>query len=454
MTEIIFSNLNFSKMVWIVLRRLFLIILITCCTAFIGYYAAKKMSKPTYQTYFTAYVYGDIYDYAGESVSLKEEDYALAIGLSSNYGLMVKNTAILNEVIKQAGISYTALELQPMITTSLVESTPIVYVYVKHSDPEITLEVANALAKYVFEPIRQIIKTGGAEIVDYPAGVSAIFSSSTTKKYTLYGAIGGFLLSFMIIFLKGLLNPIIYRYGDINGVVEKPILSVIPRIKGLFNSREKIFDSPDVVNAYEFLKTKMSFIAKHTPNPVYVITSADKNEGKTALTAGFAMSLVLSNCRVLLIDADLRERTKKRKTVSLGDFMNQDKNINKSDSGLADYLQSNDKIIHICKSDNENLDYIKRGNVTDNPSDLLASERFAELIAELRYQYDAVVIDTTSIDQNEDALEFQRSVSGYLIAVRSGVSKIDRVKKVERLIGRKLFGFIYINNNNYKVDKE
>jgi tyrosine-protein kinase Etk/Wzc len=51
----------------------------------------------------------------------------------------------------------------------------------------------------------------------------------------------------------------------------------------------------------------------------------------------------------------------------------------------------------------ENLDIITRGNIHTNPSELLMSAKFAEMVSEIIPKYDIVLIDTPPLVAVTDA---------------------------------------------------
>ena len=63
--------------------------------------------------------------------------------------------------------------------------------------------------------------------------------------------------------------------------------------------------------------------------------------------------------------------------------------------GLSNYLAGHSEIQDIIqKSGFDNLDIISGGVVPPNPSELIQSKRFAELMQQLKRDYDYVILDT------------------------------------------------------------
>lgn len=90
--------------------------------------------------------------------------------------------------------------------------------------------------------------------------------------------------------------------------------------------------------------------------------------------------------RVLVIDADMR---KGRMELQLAV---------ENKIGLSDFLSGQTSIESLIKKPGvDNLDFISRGNVPPNPSELLMHPRFEELMDWASENYDIVIVDTPPI---------------------------------------------------------
>ncbi len=185
--------------------------------------------------------------------------------------------------------------------------------------------------------------------------------------------------------------------------------------------------------AYKSLRTNISFCGNE--NKVICLTSCEQNEGKSTISLELSKSLSELNKRVLLIDADLR------KSVMLS------KNTNESSLGglsqyLANHLQLDDVIYH---TQQPNFDIIFAGQYPPNPSELLNSKRFNELLDIARKHYDYVIIDTPPLGLVIDAAVVAEKCDGAIIVIAKDVVKFSRAKSVKEQIeksGCKILGTI------------
>ncbi len=185
--------------------------------------------------------------------------------------------------------------------------------------------------------------------------------------------------------------------------------------------------------AYKTLRTNITFCGSE--NKVICITSCDQNEGKSTISLELARQLCEINHRVLVIDADLR------KSVMMS------KNTNESGLvGLSQYLANHvelEQAIH--KTQFENLDIIFAGHYPPNPTELLANERFKDLIRTVRERYDYVIVDTPPLGLVIDAAITCKVCDAAILVIARNVVRMSRAEAVKEQIeksGCKILGFI------------
>lgn len=185
--------------------------------------------------------------------------------------------------------------------------------------------------------------------------------------------------------------------------------------------------------AYKTLRTNVEFAG--TDVQVIVLSSATPNEGKSSVSFELAQSFAQAGKRTLLIDADLR------KSVMKSRF---DESVVKG--GLTNYLAGQKKYEDVkCNTGVENFTMIFAGPVPPNPSELLGSERFKELVAQARKEYDMVIIDTPPIGSVIDAAVVSKCCDGVVLVIASGVISYRFERKVKEQLeaaGAKLLGCV------------
>lgn len=183
------------------------------------------------------------------------------------------------------------------------------------------------------------------------------------------------------------------------------------------------------------LRTSLQFGLVDAPNRVVAFTSPAPGDGKSFLCANLAVLLAETGKRVLLIDADLRRG---RLAQYLGHSPN---------GGLTELLTGQvDLDIAARVTGVQGLHFIAAGAYPPNPSEILTSRRFAEIIARFEQQFDLVLIDTPPLLAVADAAIIANVAGSTVMVMRAGAhteSNIsEALKKLRRARARLIGGVL------------
>lgn len=171
------------------------------------------------------------------------------------------------------------------------------------------------------------------------------------------------------------------------------------------------------IEAIRSLRTSLHFAMLESKNNVLMICGASPNIGKTFVTINLAAVIAQTGLRVLTIDADMRKGYSH--TLLNMPWKN----------GLSDILSQQISIESaIKKTEVKNLDFISRGTIPPNPSELLMGSRFNELIEWAEKNYDIVMIDTPPILAVTDAAVIGRLVGTSLLIARFAVNTVKEME--------------------------
>lgn len=193
-------------------------------------------------------------------------------------------------------------------------------------------------------------------------------------------------------------------------------------------------DNFAVSEAYKTLRTNVRFCLQGNGCKRICITSAMSGEGKSITFLNLAISIAEAGQKVLLIDADLRRPAVARLTGKMAV-----PGLSNVLAGLAKPEEAIRKEIY------PNLDIIFSGDIPPNPSELLGTDTFRELIENLSQQYEYILIDAPPVNVVSDACIIASCMDGVLLLVRQGHSRKDYVKQAAnnlQLTGAKVLGFI------------
>ena len=159
--------------------------------------------------------------------------------------------------------------------------------------------------------------------------------------------------------------------------------------------------------AYKSLRTNLQFCGND--KKVITITSSVSGEGKSTVTLNLAVSLAESGKKVMIVDADMR------RSVLLGRVA-----VNSNVKGLSYFLSNQSKLEEVvCSTNVENLHIIFSGPVPPNPTELLDSEVFREMLDILRQTYDYILIDTPPLGSVIDSAIVAKISDGAIFVIQS-----------------------------------
>jgi non-specific protein-tyrosine kinase len=202
-----------------------------------------------------------------------------------------------------------------------------------------------------------------------------------------------------------------------------------------------LFQEHEMTDEVKMLRTQIMNKLKEIHGNTLLITSANPGEGKTFLTINLGVSIVQQLDRtVLLVDADLRNPSKKHQNFS-SDFLGLD--IGK---GLSDYLLGQAEISEILINPGiERLTILPAGKPLLNSAELLGSSRMEALTKDIRSRYCSdriILVDSPSL-LCTDPIVLSSYVDGVLLVVEDEKTSADDIKRaMELLKGKPVVGTV------------
>jgi len=179
-----------------------------------------------------------------------------------------------------------------------------------------------------------------------------------------------------------------------------------------------------MAESYRALRTSLLLTSLGGPPKVILITSALPQEGKTTTSINTAIVLAQKGTRVLLIDADLR-RPSIHKTLGMG-----------PKTGLSNVLTGNATLQQAVVRSNilPTLFVLTAGTPPPNPAELLASSNMKDILAELREQFDHIVVDTPPTLSVTDAVVMSTRADAVVLVIRSGQTTKQALRRSRDLL--------------------
>jgi len=247
----------------------------------------------------------------------------------------------------------------------------------------------------------------------------------------------GCAIPFAFFFLKKMLDTTVTYKDDVTSALSMPYLGEIPLVgkQKRFRLRKKILiddkkrrvmvkaGKRNAINeAFRVVRTNVDMmLAGDEGHKVIMLSSFYPGSGKTFVSINMAAIMAIKGSKVALVDLDLRKASL---STALGNVS----------EGVAAYLSGSIESLDSCVEQlKDNLDVIKVGKLPPNPAELLLSDRFKNMMAELREKYDYVFLDCPPVEIVADSSIITSHVDMTIFIVRSGLMDKRVLPLVEEL---------------------
>ncbi len=168
-----------------------------------------------------------------------------------------------------------------------------------------------------------------------------------------------------------------------------------------------------ITEAFKSLRTNMCYTTKGERCPVYGISSAYVQAGKSLVMANLSISFAMMGKKVLLIDGDLRCPAQHK----IFNITNRVHGFSDVLAGMCTYED-----MELRDGGYPNLNILTCGKLPPNPAELLASAHMKAFLERARRDYDIIFIDLPPVSEVSDAGIISELVTGYVFVVRSAYS--------------------------------
>ena len=277
----------------------------------------------------------------------------------------------------------------------------------------------------------KIVKAGQigyARIIDMPIDT---FRAIAPKKLFIISlaTILGAMIGTLLVIIKNLLRNVVKDPERLEMKTGVPVIATIPRspelsklLKSKKNAKRLLAYADNNSLSYEAIKSLRTHLMFALPSigktgqraKVILISGESPSIGKSFISANLGEVFGQLNKKILIIDADMR----------LGELHNL---FNLSfENGLADYfskenggMQENGDISNfIHPTSLDNIDFMPRGQHPHNPTSILASEKFDNLMMNLNGCYDYIIIDSPPVLAASDPIILARHADTVLMVTR------------------------------------
>ena len=234
-------------------------------------------------------------------------------------------------------------------------------------------------------------ETGGlyTEVID-PARATKKPVYPEIPKMMGFGAGIGFFLAAIIVSLRGMTDRRIWSPEEVPGMLGLSVVGVLPAMSSRKPQKVgRIVETEPgslAAEAVRSVRTSATFALGEDGSGVVLLTSSVSGEGKSISSSNLAIAFAQSGRKTLLVDADLRKPGQNAIFNLIGK------------RGLGDAIEGEvtweNAIVQKVSGD---LDLLPAGGADRGPAELLESSACRALFAELRREYDVIVVDSSPV---------------------------------------------------------
>jgi len=242
------------------------------------------------------------------------------------------------------------------------------------------------------------------------------------------GLAAGLFLGLCIVFVLEFMDDSIKFPDEVERLLGLPLMGIIPKVNRKRGETKSValdvHDDPrsTIAEAYRSVRTALQFSTPEGAPKRLVVTSTNRNEGKSTTALALAINFAQMGSRVLLIDADMRNPSVHNLLGMSNDF------------GLSNLLSSEGRGERmILPTTVPNLSVLTAGPVPPNPVDLLMGPKLLLLLnvtASLGIDY--VIVDAPPLLGIADSIVLGNQLQNILFVVQASTTRKSNIKNALR----------------------
>ncbi|MGH4007945.1 MAG: polysaccharide biosynthesis tyrosine autokinase [Pseudonocardiaceae bacterium] len=405
------------------LREQWIVVVSAVVVAVIAGGVVAFLRPPEYTAKLTMYVAAQTGD---DTTNSAFQGAQLSQQRVTSYIELVSSTRVSREVIDRLGLADTPQAVAERITASSPPESVLINVAVTGRSPEQVAAMANTTGDVLTELVADLEQPKVPNEVP-PVAVRVVESaavptapSSTGLPVTLaLGLLTGLALGVGAALARNAQDTSVKSPDRLRELARAPNLGTIAYDSQVPQRPLTVHEDPQSPRSEAFrqLRTNLQFVDVDHPRKIIVVTSSVRGEGKTTTVCNLAIAMAAAGTRVLVVEADLRR-------AGVADLLGVEQSV-----GLTSVLAGQVRLEQAIQPWAGGLfDVLASGALPPNPSELLASKHTEILLAELREQYDTVLMDSSPLLPVTDTAAIAPATDGAILVCRFRETSEAQVK--------------------------
>ena len=439
-----YQEIDLKEILDNMVKRWWLILMLCILGALLAFIISDQVIDPIYQADTTLFIGNEQNDI---DIGISLSDLNRNSGLIKDYQNIAKTRLIIEEVMKQLGVSIPIKEFREGMKIFTVDDSRLFIVSYTSNNAQFSANAANEIAKQLSLAVGEIVGVENIRVLDKALVPDQPISPNIIKN-TILGGLIGIVISMMINLILFLANDTIIKKEEIEKAIDLPVIGEIPKFFQNIDGGDRLVTKTEpnsyIAECYKILRSNINYLNYDGKNQVIMVTSSASFEGKTTTISNLALSMARDGKKTLLIDGDLR----RPQTHTVFSF--------KQIPGLTNILFGQNSLEETVNHINgiDNLDVLTSGALPPAPDELLGTDLFKNLIQQARGKYDFILIDAPPVLSVSDASVLAQIVDATIVVVATKQTKksdIISAKTALDHVGAKIIGSILTKK---KVDKK
>lgn len=205
-------------------KRKLVILLVAIITSSVAFAYSTFVIKPEFTSTTRIYV---VNRDQGEKSGLTNQDLQAGTYLVKDFREIILSQDVLEEVVSDLKLDLTPKGLANKIKVTVPVDTRIVSISVKDKQPEEASRIANSLREVAAEKIVAVTRVSDVTTLE-EARPATTPSSPNVRRNTLFGFLGGAVVTVIAVLLIELLDTRVKRPEDVEDVLQIPLLGLVP----------------------------------------------------------------------------------------------------------------------------------------------------------------------------------------------------------------------------------
>lgn len=222
------NEIDLIELFHVVLRKLWIVVLCAIIGGTTMGAYTRKNYIPQYTSSSTIYVL---------SQRISSVNLSLSAQLTSDFAILAKSRPVINAVIDELGLNTDYETLSSIIRVENPEESQILKFIVTYTDPTLSRDIANSMAKAVAKQIGDVMDIDEPNIVEEAVLPKGADGSGITRNIAM-GAMVGIIVSLGVIFLLYISDNTIHDEEDVQKYLQLNTLATVPLQNGLKAKRK------------------------------------------------------------------------------------------------------------------------------------------------------------------------------------------------------------------------